>query len=182
MNLRRLLSYGLTLAAFVAWWVLFRPAGLGGPATYVVIRGDSMLPVYNTGDLVILHAAPSYGPGDIVGYIVPDGEIGEGLLVVHRIISGTDAEGFVLQGDNNPAPDPWLPHANLIAGTPWIEIPGVGRIITFLHQPAALAALAVSLLCAWEVGRRRRPPAEGGTGARTAGVKGSRLRWRIERP
>ena len=103
---------------------------------------------------MILHAAPSYGTGDIVGYHVPDGEVGEGLLVVHRIVGGTDADGFVVQGDNNPAPDPWLPQSALIAGTPWISIPGIGRLITFLHQPAALAALAVSLLVGWEVGRR----------------------------
>ena len=176
MKLRQLLSYAATVAILVAWWALFRPAGLGGPATYVVIRGDSMLPVYNTGDLVILHAAASYGPGDIVGYRVPDGEIGEGLLVVHRIVSGTDAEGFVLQGDNNPAPDPWLPHANRMAGTPWIAIPGVGRIISFLHQPAALAALAVSLLVGWEIGRRRPRPTTVETGAPPSPGKARGLR------
>jgi len=113
-----------------------------------------MLPVYNTGDLVVLHAAPTYGPGDIVGYHVPDGEVGQGLLVVHRIVGGSAAAGFVLQGDNNPAPDPWLPQGPLIAGTPWVAIPGIGRAITFVHQPAALAALAVTLLVMWEIGRR----------------------------
>jgi signal peptidase len=159
---RRLGPLALGLVALAAWWLLLRPVSLGGGTSYVVIRGDSMLPVYNTGDLVVLRGASSYKVGDIVGYHVPKGELGEGLLVVHRIVGGDATSGYVLQGDNNPAPDPWQPTVDLIDGTPWVAIPAVGRLIAFLHQPAALAALAVSLVVTWQIGsdarRRRRPP------------------------
>jgi signal peptidase I len=158
-RVRKLSSLGIGVAVLATWWLLLRPLALGGPTTYVVIRGDSMQPGYTTGDLVVMHAADTYKVGDIVGYRVPAGELGEGLLVVHRIVGGDAATGFVLQGDNNPAPDPWLPTPDLIDGTTWIAVPGLGRLVAFLHQPAALAALAVSLLVGWQVGRSpvRRP-------------------------
>jgi signal peptidase len=164
MRLRKLwkvASFGISVAVLAAWWILLRPLALGGPASYVVIRGDSMLPGYTTGDLVVMHAADTYAIGDVVGYHVPAGELGQGLLVVHRIVGGDAVTGFVLQGDNNPAPDPWLPTPDLIDGTPWIAVPGLGRLVSFLHQPAALAALAVSLLVGWQAGRNpaRRPAA-----------------------
>lgn len=152
-------SLGLAIAALAVWALLLRPVGLGGPASYVVIRGDSMNPVYATGDLVVMRAADSYAVGDIVGYHVPADELGAGLLVVHRIVGGDAATGFVIQGDNNPAPDPWLPTIESIDGTALFAIPGLGRLISFLHQPAALAALAASFVVAWFAGggRSKRP-------------------------
>ncbi len=159
----RPLYLALGIAALVMWWLVLRPVGLGGPASYVVIRGDSMQPVYDTGDLVMMRAADSYAVGDIVGYRVPDGELGAGLLVIHRIVGGDPASGFVIQGDNNPAPDPWLPTADSVEGAALLAIPGVGRLLSFLHQPAALAALAVSFLVAWFAGRGPSKRPEGGS-------------------
>ena len=56
--------------------------GLGGPVTYIVIRGTSMLPTYQPGDLVLVGEAEEYGPGDVVAYQVPEGEIGEGMILI----------------------------------------------------------------------------------------------------
>ena len=72
-SLPRWLGWLLLVAAAAAWVLVLRPTSLGGPATYIVIRGDSMDPTYATGDLVILEQADSYGPGDIVAYRVPAG-------------------------------------------------------------------------------------------------------------
>src|SRR4029079_17591415 len=80
-SLRRWLGWLLLGAAAATWVLVLRPTSLGGPATYIVIRGDSMDPTYATGDLVILEQAASYGPGDIVAYRVPAGELGAGLAV-----------------------------------------------------------------------------------------------------
>ena len=77
---------GIVLAA--AWALTLRPTSLGGPATYIVVRGDSMLPDYHSGDLVVLRAASAYSASDVVGYRVPDGEIGAGHVVLHRIVAG----------------------------------------------------------------------------------------------
>ena len=143
---RRGIQLVLATAAIGIWAITLRPASLGGPATYVVVRGDSMLPDFHSGDLVILRAADAYGAGDVVGYRVPASEVGAGHLVVHRIAAGDGQAGFTVVGDNNPAPDPWQPRPGDVAGRAWLVVPGVGRVIFFLHQPAAAGALAVSVL------------------------------------
>ena len=168
-RVRRVLELGLRVALGIAWAVTLRPASLGGPATYVVIRGDSMLPGLHPGDLVMLQSATAYGPGDAVGYRVPDGEVGEGRIVVHRIVGGDRGQGFTLEGDNNPAPDPWLPRAADIAGRMWLLLPGAGRVVALVHQPAVAGALAVSILVMVALARRptrrrARPEGEPGTG------------------
>ena len=145
------LIVGMALA--LAGAVTLRPTSLGGPATYVVVRGDSMLPDFHSGDLVILQARSAYGPGDVVGYRVPDGEIGEGHVVVHRIVDGDGAAGYIVEGDNNPAPDPWQPRTGDVTGTVWLLAPGLGRLIVIAHQPAIAGALAVTLLVMWFVAR-----------------------------
>jgi signal peptidase I len=148
---RRLMS-GVTLVVFLliaaAWVVAFRPQALGGPARYLVIRGDSMVPTYVSGDFVVLHTQSTYHAGDIVAYRVPKGEIGAGLLVIHRIIGGDAAHGFAVKGDNNPAPDPWRPRQADVVGSAWVTIPGVGQAIVAIRSPLMVAALAAAIVVA----------------------------------
>jgi signal peptidase I len=148
----------LGLAGFVAvlliWGVALRPQAFGGSALYIVVRGDSMLPTYATGDLLILGPKDAYQVGDVVGYRVPDGELGEGLVVVHRIIGGDASDGFILKGDNNPAPDPWSPRAGDISGAPSVSVPAVGRLIAWIQQPVIAGALAASLMVTWLLARQ----------------------------
>lgn len=153
--MRRLVELAAGLALIALWAVTLRPTMLGGPATYVVIRGDSMLPNLDAGDLVILHTSVGVASGDVVGYRVPAGEIGAGHIVVHRIVAGDAQGGYTMLGDNNPAPDPWQPHLADVAGKAWLLLPGLGRAIVFVHQPAVAAALAVSLLVMLVVSRAR---------------------------
>jgi signal peptidase I len=160
---RRLIS-AVTLTGFLllaaAWMVAFRPQALGGPARYLVIRGDSMVPTYATGDFVVLHTQPTYRIGDIVGYAVPKGEIGAGLLVIHRIIGGDATHGFTVKGDNNRAPDPWRPRTQDIAGSAWVLIPRVGQAIVAIRSPITVAALAAAIVVAvvlFRIPARTRP-------------------------
>ena len=145
----------------VGWAVTLRPTSLGGPATYVVVRGDSMLPDFHSGDLVVLQAAEEYRPGDVVGYRVPDGELGAGHVVLHRIVGGDGAGGYTVEGDNNPAPDPWQPRSGDVSGRLWLFVPELGRVVSLVHQPAVAGALAVTVLVMWfvarETSRKRRP-------------------------
>ena len=133
------------------WFVGLRPTNLGGPMTYLLVRGSSMLPTYSGGDFVILRQEASYQVGDAVTYRVPAGEIGAGHLVLHRIVGGSASEGFDLQGDNNDALDPWHPRASDIAGKVWLAVPAVGRAIAVLRQPIILGALAASVVVGWFV-------------------------------
>jgi signal peptidase I len=153
----RLAKALIGVGLFVLWAVTFRPQILGGPATYLVVRGTSMLPLYETGDLVIARPAPAYGTGDVVGYRVPAGEIGAGRIVLHRIVGGDASAGFVMKGDNNEAADPWHPLPADIVGERWIVVPSIGRAIDWLHQPVVLAALASSVAVALIIGRSPTP-------------------------
>lgn len=147
------LSLGALVLLAAAWFVVLRPASLGGPATYVVIRGDSMEPTYATGDLVVARADTSYSVGEVVAYRVPDGDLGAGLVVVHRIAGGSGQGGYTMQGDNNPALDPWTPRNDDVAGRAWLHVPLVGGLIAVIHQPVVAGALATSVVIAFLVGR-----------------------------
>jgi signal peptidase I len=136
----------LLLVLLAAWFVLLRPVSLGGSVTYVVIRGDSMEPDYRSGDLLLVHSQSSYGSRDVIAYRVPDGEVGEGLVVVHRIVGGSPGAGFSVRGDNNPSIDPWLPRGADVVGKAWVLVPGLGRVLVAIRQPLVLAALAASLV------------------------------------
>ena len=155
-RIRRATELAIGLLVIGLWTLTLRPVSLGGPATYVVVRGDSMLPTYHSGDLVILRAADAFETSDAVGYRVPAGEVGAGHIVLHRIVGGDSEGGFVMQGDNNPAPDPWQPSSGDVTGRAWVLLPGVGRIITFVHQPATAGALAAAIVVGVLVGRRPR--------------------------
>ncbi|MDQ2674117.1 MAG: signal peptidase I [Chloroflexota bacterium] len=139
---------GLLLAAIglAAWFVVLRPTALGGPASYIFVSGTSMEPTLETGDLVILQRADEYAGGDVIAFAVPEGEPGAGALVIHRIVGGSAAEGFVMRGDNKPAPDDWRPTSDLIEGRMWLHVPGAGTIVATLKQPAVFASLLAGLV------------------------------------
>jgi signal peptidase len=110
------------------------------------VRGDSMLPTYHPGDLMVVRRAASYAIGDVVAYRVPAGEVGAGLVVVHRILAGDATSGYVMQGDHNPARDPWIVPEREIVGGAWIAVPWLGAGIALLRQPVILAGLMSSLV------------------------------------
>ena len=153
-------------ALVIAFWIrVLRPAALGGPTSYIVIRGNSMLPTYASGDLVVVHTAATYQVSDVVAYRVPDGQIGSGLIVIHRIV-WVGHDGFTLRGDNNPSIDPWTPAASNVVGHAWFSVPGFGRVLAVIRSPVILGAMAASVAAAivvtWrprERRRRRRSPA-----------------------
>jgi signal peptidase I len=133
----------------IGWFTYFRPVGLGGPADYVIVQGVSMNPTYHTGDLVLTHRRASYRVGEIVAYRIPEGEPAAGLTVIHRIVRGSASRGFITRGDNNPHVDEWRPKLADIEGSPWIMVPNGGRVLTFLHAPVPLAAIAAGIAAGW---------------------------------
>ncbi|MGO8687342.1 MAG: signal peptidase I [Candidatus Dormibacteria bacterium] len=156
----------LVVLAVVAagWWVALRPTSfLDGPASFLVVKGTSMLPTLHTGDLVLAEARPSYHVGDLVVYAVPRGQIGAGDDLIHRIVAGSAAAGYTLKGDNNPAPDPWTVPAHDILGREAVVLPGAGRWLLVLRTPL-FAGLTAAAVAVWLVAsppawvRRRRTP------------------------
>jgi signal peptidase I len=143
----------------LAWTFTLRPEGLGGPADYVMVQGISMEPTFHTGDLVMVWDEGSYRKGDVVAYRVPEGDVGAGSIVIHRIVGGSARSGFVVRGDNNPVPDDWRPRPADILGKARFRIPALGRVFAFLHAPLPLASLATGIAVALLVvpGKKRRP-------------------------
>jgi signal peptidase I len=156
----------LVVLAVVAsgWWVVLRPTSFfGGTATFITVKGTSMLPTLKTGDFVLAEAQPSYEVGDLVVYRVPRGQIGAGDDLIHRIVAGNATIGFTLRGDNNPAPDPWTVPRSDVLGKESLIIPGLGNSLLVIRSPL-FAGLVAALIAMWVVisppaWRRRRKPA-----------------------
>jgi signal peptidase I len=147
----------LIVVGVIAWAIFLRPQWLGGPATFVLVRGDSMVPTYENGDFLLVYPQADYGVGDIVAYKVPTGQVGAGHLVVHRI-SAVSAAGLELQGDNNPAQDPWTATTADLVGEVVVRVPGVGVILAFALQPIIAAGLASACVVMFGAARATRPP------------------------
>ncbi|MCE0488000.1 signal peptidase I [Ornithinimicrobium sediminis] len=150
----------LVLSVLAFGWVLFlRPVALGGPASYIVVSGESMEPTFYDGDLVVLRDRPAYEVGDIVTFPVPEGEPGAGSLVVHRIV-GEGTDGFVMQGDNKDRVDDWTPSTDEVLGEAWVTAPNVGTMIAELRSPPFLAAIVGGLTTVMLLNRRPEEHAE----------------------
>jgi signal peptidase len=158
--------FAVALVAVVSgWWVTLRPtAFLGGPATFITVKGTSMLPTLKTGDFVLAEAQPTYRVGDLVVYRVPKGQIGAGDDLIHRIVAGNATTGFTLKGDDNPAPDPWIVPRSDVLGKEALTVPGLGNSLLVIRSPL-FAGLVAALIAIWlvisppEWMRRRKPTA-----------------------
>jgi signal peptidase I len=117
-------------------WILFAPRQLGGQASYVIINGNSMVPQYHSGDLVILRQSDRAEVGDIFAYLYP--ELG---AVIHRIVA-VDGDHFTFKGDNNSWLDGYHPTSAELIGKAWLHVPGVGAAVIWLRRPLPLALFA----------------------------------------
>lgn len=134
-------SSSLLLFLVVISWLLFAPQKFGGQASLILIDGNSMLPNFETNDLVVVRRAQQYAVGDAVAY--RHEELG---IVFHRIIE-TDGNLFVLQGDNNEFIDTFRPNASQVIGIEWLHLPAVGRFLQRLRiNPIWMAGLIFGLV------------------------------------
>lgn len=115
-------------------WIAFAPAKLGGKVSYVIVSGNSMEPVFHSGDLVVVRKTDSYQVGDVVSYRDAQME----AYVFHRII-GTEQDRFIVKGDNNSWVDQSQPTEAEIIGKLWIHLPGMGKIVKWVQSPLHVA-------------------------------------------
>lgn len=140
---RRAVGAAVVLLLVFVWAAFFRPPFLGGTTHYVTVSGNSMLPTLHPDDLVVLSKHDSYRVGDIIAYTVTDDPQVDGLRVIHRVIGGSEVDGYQTQGDNRDTPDPWRPKARDIMGRRSFVIPKAGLVLRWLKTPLALALLAI---------------------------------------
>jgi signal peptidase len=122
-----------------AWTIFLRPESLGGSANYLIVAGHSMEPTLHTGDLVLARRQHTYRLGDVIAYRITKGQPGAGVLVIHRIVGGSMASGYMTQGDNSRYRDPWRPKARDIDGKWTAHVPGFGLLAFFVHRPLGFA-------------------------------------------
>jgi signal peptidase I len=167
------------VAVAVAFLVLGRAGFVNSPVSYVVVAGHSMEPTFHTGDVAILVRAGAYRKGEIIGYEVPKGGPGAGLIVIHRIVGGNAREGFIMRGDNKQFADPWRPRPRDIVGTERLMVPKIGLATRYVRSRLGLALLAGFITVAIALGG-------GGGAAAAAAVRRARVpkrpyagyRWR----
>ncbi|MFN0094660.1 MAG: signal peptidase I [Dehalococcoidia bacterium] len=144
----RAVILGGLLAALVAGAVWLLPRQLGGSTSFVIVSGNSMEPHLSAGDLVIVREQPAYAVGTVAVYEHPD--IGQ---VVHRIID-REPLGFVFKGDNNGFVDGVHLDEEAIRGAEWAVVPGAGRWLRLLQQPAVAGLVVGFALVAFLGGRK----------------------------
>lgn len=151
-----------TLAVMIIVLVFAWPAKWGGQSTIVIVGGHSMEPTYQVGYMVAAWDSPPE-LGDIVVYRVPDGRVGAGIEVIHRIVEVDVVDGetvYHTKGDNNANPDPWdLTDADIL-GVSVFSVPFAGATLSIVGHPLFLALVsgALTLLWLWPV--RVREPEE----------------------
>ena len=111
----------------------------------------------HTGDLAVMHKQATYGVGDIIAYRIPAGEPGAGGQIIHRIVGGSTATGYITQGDNNPYRDVWHPKPQDVIGKRWFLVPKAERLLLALRTPWLIALLAggLAVWVALGIGKRK---------------------------
>ena len=157
MNIKLKLIIGI---AFIPVAIYLWPVALGGDTQFLLVEGQSMLPTIEPGSFVVLKAQESYEVGDIVGYTTPQQSVFQGRNVVHRIIEDKDDRGFLIQGDNNPKPDPGLVPEDRIMGEVILFTPFFGYVLLIMRNPLVMIVLAVATFM-MQFGRKKKKPIPG---------------------
>lgn len=145
IKIQTIVLSALALALAVGAWIFFAPTQIGGSTSYMIIRGISMNPSIQSGDLVIVRERSSYALNTVVAYR----DTLDKQNVLHRIVE-IKGDRYTFKGDNNPKPDPYQPTKAELIGEKWIQIPYAGRALAWVQVPinAAILAVAAILLAA----------------------------------
>lgn len=138
---------------------------LGFVQPLIVVSG-SMAPGIRTGDLILSVPTPlsEVSAGDVLTLTSPL----TGRLVTHRVVTidseGTDGYRITMKGDANDGPDngEYLVAGDRSVPTPWIRIPGAGRIVETLTRPGVSIPLLIALAAL--IGLATLPPRGRGRG------------------
>lgn len=152
---RRVIGLSISIGLFLAWFILFAPRAVLGPATYALVDGVSMEPRYITGDLVVARYQDDYELGQEVVFNA------DGRLVVHELYSGSAETGWRTKGIHNTWVDPWVLEDKNIYGSVWFHIPQVAKFVSWIKlNPYGFAAIVsiISVLPFFAYHRRKIAP------------------------
>ncbi len=140
--------------AFIPLAIFLWPAALGGDTQFLLVQGQSMLGTIEPGSFVVLKAQEKYEEGDIIGYASEKQSSFAGRNVVHRIIE-EKPDGFILQGDNNPKPDPNIVRNDQIMGEVIFFTPFLGYVLLIMRNPLVMVVLAIATFM-MQFGRKKK--------------------------
>ena len=125
----------------------FSILSFAGIAKARIVLTESMAPTINPGDIVLSLNPERLPPkvGDVVTYTARRFDGSEVASFTHRVISGDAKTGFVMKGDNKPAPDTQRPSLADITGVVFYTIPFIGKLLT----PRGLLVLVPSIFGLW---------------------------------
>jgi len=124
-----------------------------------IVRGNSMLPAYSSGDLLIFRGQPASTPlqnGTVIVFLTG----GTGLSIldfltppveIHRIVATVvqPQDGIVYyrtKGDNNQFPDDGLVKSSSILGVPILRIPYMGFLLDFVQSEQGMILITAAAL------------------------------------
>lgn len=143
---RRVVSgvlYGIACAVIVALLAL----GLTGTLAFRVVLTESMEPTINPGDVIVTLSDDVVTPqlDDVVVYLATRFDGTPVALFAHRIIDGSESDGWIVKGDNNPNADVQHPTSKDISGVVVAVWPGVGKFF----NGQVLILMAVLVVAVW---------------------------------
>jgi len=132
------------------------------PVLLTVIRSNSMSPVWERGDMVIienLKENEAVQNGDIVFFKTEIGSLADKGWIAHRIVDGNPKKGFITKGDANEYTDQrdgsglierdWIAGRALTIGETPILVPKIGYLTLWAEKyqsnPYTLPVIAVIL-------------------------------------
>jgi signal peptidase I len=134
---------------FITVMLTFSVLSFAGITKARIVLTESMQPTIDPGDIVLSLNPERLPPkvGDIVTYTARRYDGTAVASFTHRVMSGDAQSGFVMKGDNNPAPDTQKPTLADISGVVFYTIPLIGKLLT----PRGLLVLVPSIFGLWLV-------------------------------
>ena len=107
----------------------------------VVVISGSMEPEITTGSMAFIDGdLKEPDIGDIIAY-----RTGKNT-VAHRVI-GEKGEGYITKGDANEVADPAPVSPGQVEGTVVFNIPGAGKLLSYIKSPAGIVIILTAFIC-----------------------------------
>ncbi|MBO1911005.1 signal peptidase I, partial [Microvirga sp. 3-52] len=137
------------------------------PVLLSVIRSNSMYPVWERGDMVIIkniNEKDVIQNGDIVFFKTEEGSLADKGWIAHRVMDGNESIGFITKGDANNYTDQndgtglidreWIAAKAFTIGDTPIVIPKLGHLSLLVekYQGSSFLLPAIALILAALIG------------------------------
>jgi signal peptidase len=116
---------------------------LGTEHPLVQVKGNSMVPTYYDGEILILKGVANKSDIKVQDVIVFHNPYSWDVLIVHRVVKILSDDPLVFQtrGDNVGHDDPWRVQEEHIVGIVMQKIPFIGDIVSIIQTPFGMGIL-----------------------------------------